>query len=47
MDLLNVANVAHLDMRPANIFWRIWNEVIEMQLIDFESVFSFWIFIGK
>ena len=42
VDILNKANVAHLDLRPANIMWReVDSNSIEMKLIDFEDAQMF------
>jgi hypothetical protein len=45
INVLNLANIAHLDLRPANIMWR---EIkgqefsqVELQLIDFEDAVLF------
>lgn len=38
IDLLNLAGVAHMDLRPANIMWRVGREgELELKLIDFED----------
>ena len=39
IDVLNSANVAHLDLRPSNIMWRRvdTSNTVEIQLIDFED----------
>jgi hypothetical protein len=41
LDLLNKAQVAHLDLRPQNIMWRMHQGVMEMRLIDFETCIPF------
>lgn len=43
--LLNRAQVAHLDLRPQNIMWRMHQGAIEMRLIDFETAIPFGLFI--
>ena len=41
-DVLNNAQLAHLDARPANIMWKATSDnEVEIQLIDFEDVFMF------
>ena len=41
VQILTTASVAHMDLRPANILWRICKGIIEIRLIDFESAFIF------
>eukprot|EP01031_Cornospumella_fuschlensis_P027769 gene27769-33538_t len=43
VDLLNEAGVAHMDLRPSNIMWRIDDSgrILEIRVIDFEDVCFF------
>jgi hypothetical protein len=45
VDLLNEAEIAHLDLRPENILWRVVRSgatpVIELKVIDFETAQPF------
>jgi hypothetical protein len=48
IDLLNTAEVAHMDLRPANILWKANTDEsdVEMQIIDFETSVPFGIAIN-
>lgn len=42
VDALNTAEVAHMDLRPANIMWRITAEKgMQLQIVDFEDAVLF------
>lgn len=39
--ILNSAEIAHLDLRPTNIMWRIQDTTLEIKVIDFEDSLPF------
>lgn len=44
VDILNAANIAHMDLRPANIMWRIdptGADIVEIRVIDLEDAVPF------
>jgi len=49
VNLLNAAGIAHMDLRPANILWKVNNSTntMSLQVIDFEDVCFFGTFIDN